>query len=267
MAIELSLDAIKDMKKADFVKGFKNKAVWKKAKAVIILVDYKLDGKKNVIAIPFKKETEMKQEMKRLKKEKLHLLKKSGGGSIEFIKAADGSMEAKIEITLGGLAPEILLMKGQPLFDKIKVKLQALQSAEAAAEAVEAAGEVDPNENLPEDDYDDVDDSEEEDAAALALPEMALVLKANIQAYLKADATEKENIKPDLIQELNTFEQACSDKELTEGLSTFLAKVQQLLQQLEKSAAAIQIAPEVQSKATELLEKMSNLMAQVETTV
>ena len=164
MAIELSLDAIKDMKKADFVKGFKNKAVWKKAKAVIILVDYKLDGKKNVIAIPFKKETEMKQEMKRLKKEKLHLLKKSGGGSIEFIKAADGSMEAKIEITLGGLAPEMLLMKGQPLFDKIKVKLQALQSAEAAAEAAEVAGEVDPNEDLPEDTLDDVsvDDSEEE---------------------------------------------------------------------------------------------------------
>ena len=164
MALELTLDAIKDMKKADFVKGFKKKAVWKKAKAVIILVDYKLDGKKNVIAIPFKKETEMKQEMKRLKKEKLHLLKKSGGGSIEFIKAADGSMEAKIEITLGGLAPEMLLMKGQPLFDKIKVKLQALQSAEAAAEAAEVAGEVDPNEDLPEDTLDDVsvDDSEEE---------------------------------------------------------------------------------------------------------
>ena len=96
---------------------------------------------------------------------------------------------------------------------------------------------------------------------------MALALKANIQAYLKADTTEKENIKPDLIQELNTFEQACSDKELTEGLSAFLAKVQQLLQQLGKSTVAIQIAPEVQSKATELLEKMSKLMAQLETTV
>ena len=55
-------------------------------------------------------------------------------------------------------------MKGQPLFDKIKVKLQALQSAEAAAEAAEVAGEVDPNEDLPEDTLDDVsvDDSEEE---------------------------------------------------------------------------------------------------------
>ena len=78
MAEELSLDSIKEMKKAEFIKAFKNKAAWKKAKAVIFLVDYKLEGKKAVIAIPFKKENEMKLEMKRLKKEKLHLLKKSG---------------------------------------------------------------------------------------------------------------------------------------------------------------------------------------------
>jgi hypothetical protein len=37
MAEELSLDSIKDMKKAEFIKAFKNKAAWKKAKAVIFL--------------------------------------------------------------------------------------------------------------------------------------------------------------------------------------------------------------------------------------
>jgi hypothetical protein len=68
MALELSLDSIKDMKKAEYIKAFKNKAAWKKAKAAIFLVDYKLEGKKAVIAIPFKKENEMKLEMKRLKK-------------------------------------------------------------------------------------------------------------------------------------------------------------------------------------------------------
>jgi hypothetical protein len=72
MAEELQLDSLKEIKKADYVKAFKNKAVWKKAKAVIFLVDYKLEGKKTTIAIPFKKEAEMKSEMKRLKKEKLH---------------------------------------------------------------------------------------------------------------------------------------------------------------------------------------------------
>jgi hypothetical protein len=140
MAAELTLDSVKDMKKAEFIKAFKNKAIWKKAKAVIVMVDYKLDGKKSVLAIPFKKETEMKAEMKRLKKEKLHLLKKTGGGVINFEKTADG-MKAKIEIKIGGLAPEILLAKGQELFGRIKVTLEALQSAEAAADAAASAGE------------------------------------------------------------------------------------------------------------------------------
>jgi len=164
MAEELQLDSLKEITKADYIKAFKNKAVWKKAKAVIILVDYKLDGKKSVIAIPFRKETEMKAEMKRLKKEKIHILKKSGGGSIEFIKTADG-MSAKVEIQVGGLSTEMLLMKGQPLFDKIKVKLEALQTAEAMAEAAESAAEVDPNENLPEDNFSDVAEEEGEEVA------------------------------------------------------------------------------------------------------
>jgi hypothetical protein len=82
MAEELSIDSLKEMKKADFVKAFKNKAAWKKAKAVIVMVDYKLDGKKTTVAIPFKKEAEMKAEMKRMKQEKIHPLKKSGGGLV-----------------------------------------------------------------------------------------------------------------------------------------------------------------------------------------
>jgi len=62
----LSLDALAEMKKADYIKAFKNKAVWKKATATIILTDYKLAGKKMTLAIPFKKVADMKREMKRL---------------------------------------------------------------------------------------------------------------------------------------------------------------------------------------------------------
>jgi len=163
MAEELSLDSIKDMKKAEFIKAFKNKAAWKKAKAVIFLVDYKLEGKKAVIAIPFKKENEMKLEMKRLKKEKLHLLKKSGGGTIVIDKNADGEREATIELIMGGLKPELLQLKASPLFDKIKVKLSATQTGEALEDAAAAENEVDTTENLPEDNLDDVDADEGEE--------------------------------------------------------------------------------------------------------
>ena len=47
MAEELSIDDLKDMKKADFIAAFKKKAAWRKAKAVIVFVAFKLDGKKN----------------------------------------------------------------------------------------------------------------------------------------------------------------------------------------------------------------------------
>ncbi len=171
MAEELSLDSIKDMKKADFIKAFKNKAAWKKAKSVIILVDYKLEGKKAIIAIPFKKENEMKLEMKRLKKEKLHILKKSGGGTIKIEVGADGQREAKIELGIGGLKPELLLLKASPLFEKIKLRIQATQNEEAMADAAASEGEVDTNENLPEDSLDDVAVDESPEEAESAEPE------------------------------------------------------------------------------------------------
>lgn len=156
MAEELSLDSIKDMKKAEYIKAFKNKAAWKKAKAVIFLVDYKLEGKKAVIAIPFKKENEMKLEMKRLKKEKLHLLKKSGGGEITITKGNDGVAELNVKLTIGGLKPELLVLKATPLLEKIKLRIKATIEGEALLDAASKEIEVDVNENLPEDNLEDV---------------------------------------------------------------------------------------------------------------
>jgi hypothetical protein len=156
MAEELSLDSIKDMKKAEYIKAFKNKAAWKKAKAVIFLVDYKLEGKKAVIAIPFKKENEMKLEMKRLKKEKLHLLKKSGGGEVSISKGSDGLAELNVKLTIGGLKPELLILKATPLLEKIKLRIKATIEGEALLDAASKEVEVDINENLPEDNMEDV---------------------------------------------------------------------------------------------------------------
>jgi len=172
--MELSLDSLKEMKKADFVKAFKNKAAWKKANALIILVDYKIDGKKTTVAIPYKKVAEMKMEMKRLKKEKLHLLKKSGGGSFEIERNAEGPV-AVIELLNGGLAPQTMGNKVADLFSIIKLGIKTTLSAEAAAEAAELPVEVDPDENLPEDNYNDVeiDENEENEQAESPVNESA----------------------------------------------------------------------------------------------
>lgn len=147
MAEDLSLDSLKDMKKAEFIVAFKDKAAWRKAKAVIVLTDYKLEGKKFTVAIPFKKENEMKAEMKRLKKEKLHPLKKSGGGLISVENDGPEGLKAKIELTVGGIKPEKVQLKAEELFDRIKAKLEVLIAKDAEMDDVSEEEEEEEKEN------------------------------------------------------------------------------------------------------------------------
>lgn len=137
MADELNLESLEGMGKADYIKAFKNKSLWKKATAVIFMVDYKLDGKKTVIALPFKKEAEMKLKMKEIKKNKTHLMKKTGGGSITVENDGPEGLQAKVELKLGGLNPFILQDKAAELFDKIKATLKVLVAEDAEMETEE----------------------------------------------------------------------------------------------------------------------------------
>jgi hypothetical protein len=200
MAEELKLDSLKEITKADYIKAFKNKAVWKKAKAVIFLVDYKLEGKKTTIAIPFKKEAEMKLEMKRLKKEKLHPMKKSGAGLISIENEGEDGMKAKVEMLLGSLKPELLQVKGAPLFDKIKATLEVLIAAGAELEApdpnepveVEDPNEEEEGDDAPEDNNDNT--IEEKPVAGKKLsPEELAKIKNNM--YKMKDALAKMKIQ------------------------------------------------------------------------
>jgi hypothetical protein len=261
MAEELSLDGIKDMKKAEFIKAFKNKAAWKKAKAVIFLVDYKLEGKKAVIAIPFKKENEMKLEMKRLKKEKLHLLKKSGGGTIVIDKNADGDREATIELIMGGLKLELLQLKATPLFEKIKVKLSATQTGEALEDAAAAESEVDTTENLPEDNLDDVDadadEGEEDNEGETASSETEKASAPN---------PKKEAQKKDLAAKIALMKENVGKMEKVVGttskekLEPNVLKYEAALEQLTKAAQADGvIEKEEQASIDELKTALENL--------
>ncbi len=256
MAEELSLDSIKDMKKADFIKAFKNKAAWKKAKAVIFLVDYKLEGKKAVIAIPFKKENEMKLEMKRLKKEKLHLLKKSGGGTLEIVVGADGEREAKIELMIGGLKPELLQLKASPLFERIKLRIQATQNEDAKADADASEGEVDENEDLPEDTLDDVavddssDDSDEKENST------------------ESDSENSNNPKKEKIRAaVNTIKENANKLKAAIGKiaqDKIQANADKLKAALEKILSeAKEFIDDVEQEAKELLDDVKNIISEV----
>ena len=150
MATELTLDALEGMKKADFMKAFKNKAAWKKAKAVIVMVDYLLDGKKATIAIPYKREADMKKDIKRIKAEKTHNFKKTGGGSFAMV-TENGTSSAKIDFTEGSLKAALFEKKGSVLFGTIKL---ALQLAQEQAEQVLNTQEEQPNNNTPKEVFD-----------------------------------------------------------------------------------------------------------------
>jgi len=137
MADELNLESLEGMAKADYIKAFKNKTLWKKATAVIFMVDYKLDGKKTVIALPFKKEAEMKLKMKEIKKNKTHFMKKTGGGVIKVENDGPEGLSANVELKLGGLKAEILQAKAEELFGKIKATLKVLIAEDAEMEPEE----------------------------------------------------------------------------------------------------------------------------------
>jgi len=72
------------------------------------------------VAVPFKKEAEMKREMKRLKAEKLHLLKKTGGCTLTPMKDEEGLPMFEAKIVMGNVVPELLESKAIPLFALIK---------------------------------------------------------------------------------------------------------------------------------------------------
>lgn len=218
MAEELSLDSLKTMKKADFIKAFKNKAIWKKAKSVIVLVDYKLDGKKTTVAIPFKKETEMKQEMKRLKKEKLHVLKKTGAGHINFENDGSEGLKAKVELVLGGLKAELLQMKGTELFGRLQAILEVMMGDDADLD--EADDEEEEEDSELEDDSDVNEDS----------PEDAEMSEADKKAEAKTIIQELARIQLELKGEWSKFKGLVAEKN---GALVLIPAYGSMLQNLE----------------------------------
>jgi hypothetical protein len=126
MKKEFNLDTVQEMKRPDYKKQFKKMAKWKKAKGVIILVDYKLDGKKSSIAIPYKKKPIMLKELKKIKADKIHLLKKTALCSFNVNKNKEGKLVAEISIMKGGLNPGLLKEKMTPVFGSIDLDINVL---------------------------------------------------------------------------------------------------------------------------------------------
>ncbi len=127
---------LSDCKLLIYKKTYCKRAVVKKAKGAIIMLDYRLAGKKiPCVMVTFKKPAEAAKAFKDLKKNKEHLLKKTGLCKVDIAKGADGNPEITVDIKKGGLSPSALKAKGADLFDNtLKMKLIVIGGAEEGTE-------------------------------------------------------------------------------------------------------------------------------------
>lgn len=138
---------LKGLKLAQYKKTHLKPAVFKKCKGAIIFVDYKLAGKKTpCVIVPFKKGAIAAKTFKDVKKNKEHLLKKTGLAALEFGMDAEGKAQVKIELKKGGLSAEMLKTKAAKLFGEIKMAFEVVGSAEAGGAEEQSEGTEEQNE-------------------------------------------------------------------------------------------------------------------------
>lgn len=103
----------------------------RKSKGGIVLIDYKLAGKKTpCVFIPFKKLPEAQKVYKQIKAEKEHIMKKVAYVEVNVATGADGKEEITLEVKKGGVSPDLLISKGADLFEGgIKMALKVIGSA------------------------------------------------------------------------------------------------------------------------------------------
>jgi DNA repair exonuclease SbcCD ATPase subunit len=136
MAESLSYEALKEMNFADYKKAFKEKSQWKKAKALVVLMDYKLGSRKMPIVLPLRRANQLKPLLKQIKKDK-HPNPKLAGGLLQMDKGETG-LELTFKMTQGGYPLEILESKVAPIIKQLlKCSFVAERSNEPIAETEE----------------------------------------------------------------------------------------------------------------------------------
>ena len=238
MALELNLETIQQMNRAEYIKAFKNKSLWKIANAVIFLVDYKLDGKKSVIAIPFRKEVEMKLKMKEIKKSRFHLLKKTGAGFITVENDGPEGLKAKVELVYGGLKPEVLQERALELFQKINATLEVLIADEAELETENTEEE----ENGNSEPIQTVKNPSSNDVKLIVAEIVKLNKQINLKDGLNASDIETAEALKDAIKSFAAILKISSQTIRSEFGDSFLktkmiyAKIEQELKKLQNEA-------------------------------
>ncbi|MGH1335266.1 MAG: hypothetical protein ACRBFS_03995 [Aureispira sp.] len=239
MAESLSYEALKEMKFADYKKAFKEKSQWKKAKALVVLIDYKLGSRKMPIIIPLRRANQIKPLLKQIKKDK-HPNQKMAAGSLGMRRGAKGP-ELAFKMTHGGYALEAVEGKVAPLVKQflkcgfvaergntttVEEDKKTLENEEATPNTSEQT----PEEQTPE-------ETAEEQAPTVSSADIAQLLKGIKSLALRVRKEVVPTIKQgtfgtvqeDLIGELDT-----SLEQFQAALGQATPKQQQQLQRHQK---------------------------------
>jgi hypothetical protein len=119
MADEITVEGLAKLTRKEYKETAKKIAIWKKAEGVMILNNFKVEGKyKMPLGLPFRRKGEMKTAFKLLKATKIH--KTAQVMTCLLTLGADG-ISATLELQNGGLKPELLKAAALEVFSVLGI--------------------------------------------------------------------------------------------------------------------------------------------------
>lgn len=127
---KLTYAGLKSMKKGGYLKAFKSLALWKKAVSILFLGKYKfIDGRVNLVAIPFRKHNKaVKCFKEEVKKDRSYNAKMTVLGSLEHIQDERGIV-LRVVPSLGNMNVDFLNVYANSLFDRINITVEIISGS------------------------------------------------------------------------------------------------------------------------------------------
>ena len=259
---------LSESKLAIYKKQYCKPAIVKKAKGAIIMLDYRLAGKKiPCVMVTFKKPAEAAKAFKELKKNKEHLLKKTGLCKITIAKGADGNPEITVDIKKGGLSPGALKAKGADLFDNtLKMKLIVIGGAEEGTEENEEETTADADATGKEGTKEDAPANDEKKANRSAkiqkmkdnVGKMDKAVGSAPKEKLNANVEKYETALTQLIKEANADGEVDREEQAEiDELKTALDALKANIEKGDGDAKAKKMTPERKAKIKENMDKIN----------
>ena len=245
---DFDFKALGEKKLVEYKKEYCKPMIVKKAKAGLIMIDYRLKGKKTpCVLVSFKKPAEAQKAFKQLKKDKEHILKKTGLCKISVATGADGKDEITIDIMKGGLSPEVLKTKGADLFgNHLGMTLKVLGGAEEMDSKQGESEEEEEEEEMMEKSSDVQSEEEQENPQK----------EAN-----KAKRSAKIGKMNENVAKLDAAVGKVDSGKLTSNIEKYEAALAQLIKEAEADG---EIDAEEQASIDELTDKLEALKENVE---